>query len=254
MAATGEPDVSNEENRAARLISRGRTLLEQGQGREAIHVFGRVLLWDPAHEEARRGLREARLAVREADRILDGRLDEAAQALESGDLPLARKLIEDIVERVGDDERALTLLDRTDSREGRLPEAGLPSRTARAVPESGETVKSGPSAWRFTLAASWTVVLAGLTVTIVSGWDRLVSRLTAAPSPRHELPVSTDGFPGSKGERAIAEARHRLEAGDPAGAVAALAQVTPEEPLYPLAVQLRHQVESSLEAGGGSPR
>jgi hypothetical protein len=242
--------VKSEDARAARLISRGRTLLEQGQGLDAIHVFGRVLLWDPAHEEARRGLREARLAVREADRILDGRLDEAAQALESGDLPLARRLIEDIVELVGDDERALTLLDRTDTRGGRLPEAG-PSWSARAVPEGSESGKPSPSAWRFTLAASWGVVLVGLTVAVVSGWERLVSRLTEAPSPRHEVPVSaTDGVALSKGERALADARHRLEAGDPAGAVAALAQVPPEEPLYPLAVQLRHQVEGNLKAGG----
>jgi hypothetical protein len=108
--------------------------------------------------------------------------------------------------------------------------------------------------WRLAFAASCTAVVASLMVTVAWSWERLVSRLTDAPHPRQEAPSPTlHAFSPSRAEQALADARRRIEAGDRAGALEVLALVPPEEPLYPLAVQLRQQVEADLEAGGRSP-
>lgn len=253
MAATSESLGAlgtNEEDRVAQLISQGWTLLQEGHATDAINAFGRVLLRDPTHREAQRGLQEARRLASELERVSDARLDEAALALDAGDLDRARALIEDVVERGGDRDRARSLLDRADPRAGRLTDVESLIPPASAHEEMENDRRRGTS-WRAVLGGVWVVVLAGSMVGLALSWEPLVSRLTRPPSPHNEVTSSLiPGTPLSRGEQVMEDARRRLEAGDPAGAMAVLAQVAPEEPVYPLAVKLRHEAETALKGGG----
>jgi DNA-binding response OmpR family regulator len=61
--------------------------------------------------------------------------------------------------------------------------------------------------------------------------------------------------PPTGGERALAEARRRLDAGDAAAALVVLDRVGPQDAAYPFARQLRQQAERALHAEpSGVPR
>lgn len=97
-------------------------------------------------------------------------------------------------------------------------------------------------------AASLAVATAGA----AARWDGLVASLARAPVPRAEMVAPASGLPApDPGEQAVAEARSRIEAGDTAGALAALDRVSPEQPAYPFARRLRRHVES---LGASRPR
>jgi hypothetical protein len=94
--------------------------------------------------------------------------------------------------------------------------------------------------------ASWGLVLAALTIGVAASWDDLLSHLTRAPQPSQAMAPPTLGPPpATAGGRAVSDAQRRLEQGDPAGALAALERVRPEDPLYPYAQQLRLQSEAA---------
>jgi len=225
-------------------------LLDEGRGREAADLFGRVLLQDPGHAGARRGLARSRILTIENERSLAARLDEGRRAADSGDPARARALLEEVVERGGDRDRALALLDRLDSRCGVLT-SGTPhdqEASARTAPAPGRRRSPWP---RAALATTCMVAFALLAAGVASSWGRLLDRLERRPSPSsHVAPPATQVPPASPGERALMEARRLLEQGDVAAALAALDQVSPQEPAYPFARQLRHKAEAALKRGG----
>lgn len=237
------------DDRIAGLLAQGWSLLAQGRPRDAADVFSRVLLQDPGHDEARKGLAQSQRAATETDRLLEARLEEAETALGKGDLAAARALLEDVVRQGGNRDRAAALLDRLDTRGGRLQEG----RLGEGAPpeESAEPTDWGRPAWsRLAFTVAWMAAFGGLAAGVVSSWESLLSRLTRAPLPRSDAtPPSIHLPPPSKGERAVADARRLMEQGNAAGALAALDQVSPEEPVYPLARQLRSELESALRAG-----
>jgi len=97
-------------------------------------------------------------------------------------------------------------------------------------------------------AASASVFLA-LGAVVFSNWDGLIHRLARTPVPR-EAGVAFSSLPAARLEdQTIAAARRHLDAGDPAGAVALLDSVSPEQPAYPFARQLRVQAERALREG-----
>src|SRR5207245_8039090 len=102
-----------------RLLDEGHGLLERERGREAADVFGRILLLDPEHAGARRGLERARALAVEAERVLAAHLEEAESALLAGDDERARPLLDEVIYKGGDRDRARELLDRLDRRPGR---------------------------------------------------------------------------------------------------------------------------------------
>jgi hypothetical protein len=225
-----------------RLLDEGESLLAAGRGAQAVHVFERVLLQDPTHEEARHGLERARTAVTEAERLSETHLDEADGALDAGDLDGARRYLEDALASGTGGSRALALADRLDRRSGRLSpivasDPALAVRPARV---------RAPHWSRRAFVASCSLGFAVLTVGVVARWDALLGRLTSAPRPSQAMAPPTLGPPSaSAAGRAVSDAQHRLEQGDPAGALAALERVRPEDPLYPYAQQLRLQSEAA---------
>jgi hypothetical protein len=165
------------------LLSEGWQLLEAGRSREAADAFGRVLLQDAGHEEARRGLDTSRAAAAEQARLLDVRMDEACRALDAGDRPRARTLLEEVVRLGGDRDRALSLLDRMEDREGRLGGSEAVGESSGGVAPAA--LPGAAREWsRRAFAAGWAVVLASLLAIAALSWDSWVAGLVRTPSPQ----------------------------------------------------------------------
>lgn len=229
------------------LLSEARGSLADGRHRAAEDAFGRVLLHDPAHDEARAGRERASAALAEERRRLDAALDDARRAAEEGDLPAARALAEEVLRGGGDRDAALGLLDRLDA--AGVPGVVLSARDTGAIPAGrpAPARRAPRRRWRHALTAAWMLAFALLAAAVVSGWEMHVARLTGAPLPgAHQAPPVTHYPAPTPGERALAAARARIEHGDPQGALVALDGVRPEDPAWPLAVQIRAQADRAL--------
>ena len=227
------------------LLARGRALLDRNQGREAADLFGRVLLRDPGNAEARAGLQRAHAFVSEGERALEAQLEQAHQATEAGDDQRARALLEEVLSKGGDRDRAHALLDRLDTRAGRLDGLDHREDTPARLPAPPPR-----RAWmRAALIGAWAVGFALLAVGVGTSWDRLLVSLSRTPSPTSRPGPPTTQVPvPPAGERALAEAREKLDKGDAAGALATLDRVSPQEPAYPFARQLRTHAAAVLRA------
>jgi hypothetical protein len=243
--------TATDRDRIQGLLAEGWRLLEAGDPREAARVFGRVALVEPASPEALGGLASARAAITESERRNDERLHEAQRALEKGDLTVARTALEAVIAEGGDRDHAARLLDRLDARGGRLDRMEAP--LTEAVPRPIARV-SAVSWSRRAFAAASTIVLVVLGASVFSSWDRLLFGLTRPPLPRSDQAAAWSA-PPTGGERALAEARRLLDAGDAAAALVALDRVGPQEAAYPFARQLRQQAQRALHGEvSGVPR
>jgi hypothetical protein len=226
-------------------------LLEAGHPQEAALLFGRVLLQEPALEEARRGLVQARARAGEVERELEARLEEARNAAAAGDAARARALLDDVIRLGGDRDRAHDLLDRLDERGGMVALAAqapppAPALAAAAAAERGRAWRS-----RTAFATACGVAFAALTTTVAASWDHLMGRLERRPLPA-AYAASVVPLPAPPaGERALSEARRRLEKGDVNGALASLKNIGPDDPVYPFALQLRARAEGASRGGSG---
>lgn len=243
--------TATDRERIQGLLAEGWRLLEAGDPREAALVFGRVALVDPASPDAVRGLGSARAAITESERRNDELLHHARRALEKGDLTVARTALEAVIAEGGDRDHAATLLDRLDARAGRLDRIEAP--VVEAAP-SPRTRASAVSWSRRAFAGAATIVLVVLGASVFSSWDRLLFGLTRPPALRSDEAAAVPAPPAG-GDRALAEARRLLDAGDAAGALATLDRVGPREAAYPFARQLRQQAYRALHGeGSGAPR
>lgn len=231
-------------DRVQGLVSEAWTLLDESRPGEAALLFGRVLLQDPVHEEARRGLLLSRTRAGEVERELEARLDEARAFAAGGDLAQARALLEDVIRLGGDRDRAHQLLDRLDARGGLVAEGSpsLPSETVSA-PKAGE--RRAHRVWwtRTVFATVCGVAFAAVTTTVAATWDRMMGRLERRPLPAAYAAAAATLPAPPAGELALSEARQRLEHGDVDGALSALSHIRPDDPVYPFALQLRQQAE-----------
>jgi hypothetical protein len=99
------------------------------------------------------------------------------------------------------------------------------------------------------LGAAAASVFVALGAVVSANWNGMMLRLTKPPVPR-DGSVAYSSMPAARAEdRTIAAARRMLDAGDPARAVELLDSVSPEQPAYPFARQLRVQAERALREG-----
>jgi hypothetical protein len=241
-------DVSPRQ-RVEGLVSEASALLDAARPREAALVFERVLLQDPVHEDARRGLALARARAGELERELEEKLQVARDSAAAGDLPGARGLLREVIRLGGDRDRAHDMLDRLDAREGIVaaPDQQEPA-AAPAPPAAGEPF-AGRGWWsRTAFATICGVAFAAVTTTVAASWEHLLGRLERRPSPAGYAVSTLPLPPAPPGERALAEARRRLDRGDVAGALSALADIRPDDPVYPFALQLRQRAEMASVA------
>lgn len=238
------------EDRVGALLTEAASLLEAGRGGEAADIFGRVLLLDPTQAEARGGLEAARADLAEARRRLDGRLEEARVAI-AEDPVRAREILDQVLRDGGDRDRAHTLLDRLDSRAGRVGDPSLLPREPYGDALATDLVRRRRSPLtRQAFMAGCTVAFVALAVGLAFSWERLVGGLVQNPSPSSvSLPPVPGVPPPAAGEAALARARDLMQRGDPVGALAALDRVSPEEPTYPLARRLRAEAAAVIRRG-----
>jgi hypothetical protein len=211
---------SYQDRRLEDLLSEGADALRQGQAGHAADVFSRALLVDPQNPGARAGAEQARAAVAEAQRLSEADVAPAAEGPARGAFAEGRRSGE--------------------GHEARFPwPAEAPGRAGRWT-------------WsRLAVAAAWTAGFGLLATGVASSWENLVVSLERTPMPHAEAAAPVTTAPRTtRGERLLLEARRGLDAGDPAAALAALDQVTPDEPAYPLARKLRAEAEELQRAGG----
>lgn len=164
-----------------RLLERGAKLLRRGRPQEASLVYGRILLRNPSHPEARAGRDRAEAAQAEREQAAHESLESAAEAVASGERDEVLQLIRDALREGGDPERAHHLLDRLDGRVGRI----------RDVPPAGDAASGDPppnrrrvARWpRPVLACIWMAALALALASVASSFDDLVGRLAGPPVP-----------------------------------------------------------------------
>jgi hypothetical protein len=220
-------------------------LLDGGDPREASLVLGRLLLLEPGHAEALSLMATARTALAEGERRAQESLAAAEEALAAGEREAAREMVQNAVAAGADHERVHALLDRLDSRGGRL---GLPDRDAAELEAPPDApIRSGWS--RAAFIGMWVGVFTVMGVGVAFTWPGLLARLTQAPSPHtRPVPPAEPAAPGA-GERTVARARRLLESGEPAAALIALDTVAPQDPAYPFARQLRAHAERAARGG-----
>jgi hypothetical protein len=228
-------------DRVRDLLEEGWDLLRTGRSRDAGLAFGRILLRDPRHAEALRGLARANAAEGETRRTQEARLDEAHRALAAGDAERSRSLLETLA--AGDErERALELLDRLDGREGRI---GMPPADDTSAGDAGQAGVAQRPAWlRRALLACWSVLLIATGAGLAGSWNRIVGGLLEPPVPdARGAPAASEA---AEGERALEEASRLLARGDAAGAVQVLSNVPADDPAYPFSVRLRLEAQATL--------
>ncbi|HJS58695.1 MAG TPA: hypothetical protein VKA01_11385 [Vicinamibacteria bacterium] len=230
-------------SRIEALLADGQALLEGERWREAVLLYERVLLHDPDCSAARIGVTRARAGSSEEARRREARIREAHQAMARGDRGTAREILEGLLEREGDRDAVLTLLDRLDERQG-LVTVGA-TRVARPHPPAlrgPETNRRGRRAFAFGWALL-TLILAG---SVAFSWERMVGRLVEAPAPSvHFGPPATHLPRPSVGDVALARAREHAERGDVRSALGALDRIAPGDAAYPYARQLRERLAAS---------
>jgi hypothetical protein len=225
-----------------RLLDEGEMHLTAGRGDAAALAFERVLLHDPQHAEARLGLTRSRAAATEAERRSEASVEEAERAIARGAWDEARAQVDAALSELPTGTRALALADRLDRRSGRVAAPVVRPEAPAAAPGS----ERRPHWSRRAFLAACLFLFGLLAAGVSASWDGLIGQLTRAPRPAAMTAPPTLGTAVlSEGGRAVADARLRLEQGDPAGALAALERVRPEDPLYPYAQQLRLQSEAA---------
>lgn len=239
------------DERTEQMLAEAESHLAAGHPADAALAFERVVLSDPAHDLARLGLARAHAAQAEQRRQLDACLDEARRLAQEGSWGDARALLDRVEAEGGDRDAARALRDRFAPRAEARP--GLPALPgpAPAARRPAFRRRLRPRLRR-ALAAAWALALLGAAGAALARWDELLAALTARPAPRSLSPGQQPAYPPpTAGERALETARLRLEAGDPDGALLALALVSPEDPAFPFVSQLRSRADRARR--GGTP-
>jgi hypothetical protein len=217
-----------------RLLDEGHALLARGDAREAALRFSRVLLEDPGHQAARRGASAAQALLDEECRLSDLSRQPTVPAADDGGLG---------TEAVRGAEAT-----RIEVEEPAVESRPITARK-RVVPRS-LSAPSGLS--RAVLLSAFALLVVGALGTVVSGWERLLGRLTAAPRPASsQTPSATTLRSASPAEEALREARQHLASGAPALALRALEGIPEPDPHWPYARRLRAEAEAALVRTGG---
>lgn len=236
-----------EGDRIRSLVAQAEASFASGEPGEAALVFGRVLAHDPDHVAAREGLERAKNALSEAERRGEAQVAEARAALARGDAGRARELLHAAIDSVGHNDAAAALLDRLDDRPGLLLATRSPSNAASA--RAAVPVEVAPSRLRRVFVGVWAVALVLFAGSLAFSWERLLVRLVEPPLPSAPGLAAGARLPQpTLADLSLAEARERLEAGDPAAALTALARIEPADAAWPFAQQLHAQAEARLGA------
>jgi hypothetical protein len=105
---------------------------------------------------------------------------------------------------------------------------------------------------RGALVVAWTLAFAGLGTGVALSFERLFVSLTEAPSPSWQETMPSLSTAARSEDAALHSARRLMAEGDFAAALRILDSISPDEPSYPLARELRAQAEVALRGAEGS--
>ncbi|MGE3276056.1 MAG: hypothetical protein AB7O67_13155 [Vicinamibacterales bacterium] len=233
-----------------------------GEFEPAIHLWTRVLFLDRQHDRARAYIERARSAQAEEQRESEALVHQGLEAFDAGDVPRARALLRDAVERGGAVDEALGVLgriDRLDRADRPAPPPAPPRRQASAPPalEARVAAPRPPAARPGARWALLVVVALGCAAVFVWGLPLLPSRLN--PAGRPASPVALSGAPlavPAPGvvpvppamEHYLSRARVAFNAGRLRDALRQLDHVPVGDPSRPEADRLRARIQRELLA------
>src|SRR6188768_116282 len=178
-------DDADRDTRAESLLVDGLDRYLAGRFEDAIHIWTRVLFLDRSHARARASIDRARTAIAERQRASEEMLHVTSEVLTRGDAAEARRLLDEILNSGGDDERAAELRVRIE----RLERASVTAHPSTIPPPSPAVVPAtdGPT-HRFrwlALAVIGAIVLAGgmaiaPAIGVLFGFDRVRAPLIPA--------------------------------------------------------------------------
>ena len=228
------------------------------QYEQAMDVWTRVLFLDRGHARAGAYIERARAALGERQREADELVHTGVAAFNRGNVGEARERLTSALERGGQHDEALVLLDRLSRLEVSRGSAdqqvteSLPIRRRRgtAAPRVGRAPTRAVGIWPIVLLLG--VVAGG----VYGSWDRLEAVLRpdriqprVAVVPGREEPLAVP----AASESALSHARALFEEGQLREALRALNGVRPGDSLRSEADLLRSAVQRALLAGSGEP-
>jgi hypothetical protein len=224
-----------------------------GRHHEAITVWERVLFLDRSHARARAYIERARGALAERQRKTDELVHEGMAALERGDGPAARQLLETAVEHGDAHDMARAYLERLD----RLSSSGTPAarqrhESSRATPPPALTngrLTGAPRPVRALpiLAAAAMVVVAVFAAASLDLFKPLIDLAWSKPAATSAVSVTPDALPvPSSADLALSRARELLAGGRMKAALGALDGVSEADPRLPEVQRLRAEIQQTL--------
>ena len=224
-----------------------------GRYQEAVNVWGRVMFLDRGHARARAYIERARGALAERQRTADQLVHEGMAALERGDGPAARQLLETAVEQGDPQDMARAGLDRlnrlfaTGAGEGRA--SGVPSPDASAtapLPRRRRLLAGAPRPVRVLpiLLAAALLIIAMFAAASRDLLKPLMDLGWRKPAAASAVSVTPDALPvPGSADRALSRAR---DLRDLKAALAALEGVSDADPRFPDVQRLRAEIQRSL--------
>jgi hypothetical protein len=222
----------------------------------AINLWTRVLFFDRQHDRARAYIERARRAQAERQRESEAALHEAIDALRDGDVPRARELVTQAIDRGASPDEAHGMLERIERLGVAQKSPHLRKRTVLpsgawvgGTPVSAESPHSRKPRW----SAGVLLAVAAVGVLGVAVWGLAVPEPAAWPifaspsSTTNAIPWTPEPLPvPHASEFGLARARAHAAQGRVHDALDELQQIPLGDPLRPEADRLRADLQRRL--------
>jgi hypothetical protein len=223
----------------------------------AINLWTRVLFLDRQHDRARAYIERARRAQAERQRESEAALHQAIEALRTGDIASARKLVTDAIDRGASPDEAHGMLERIErlgvGRASPKSRRRLAAPTSAWAPNAGATANPTPhirrvrgsTALLLAIAAAGAVTVAawGLTAPSASLWSPLMRPSAAQVA----IPWTPDPLPvPHASERLLSRARALVATGRVHDGLELLDRIPLGDPLRADADRLRAEGQRLL--------
>ena len=255
-AAPGASAAADQSARIEQLLLSGLDCYFAGQYDEAINIWTRVIFLERGHSRARAYIERARSAMAERQRESEELLHRGVAAYQSGDIPVARALLTQVLESEAPSDDALLYLQKlnrleaaavTSPRQGQLPATPSATATSHRAPQ--------PYSWVMTA-----LVAAAILGGVALGAAPLVSWIIELRGPDGGValqPAAADAVPVVRTpDVLLARARALYAGGHLHDALRALDRIDIGDPVRPESDRLRGLIQRDLlaAAASGQPR
>ena len=223
----------------------------------AINLWTRVLFLDRQHDRARAYIERARRAQAERQRESEAALHQAIEALRTGDIASARKLVTDAIDRGASPDEAHGMLERIEriGVGGASPKLRrrLAAPTSAWAPNASTTTKPAPHVRRVRSSAALLLALAAAGAVTVAAWGlttpgpSLWSTLVRPSAAQVTIPWTPDPLPVPyASEQLLSRARTLVATGRVHDGLELLDRIPLGDPLRGEADRLRAEGQQRL--------